>query len=122
MTDNAAWDALLETLQPRVSPEWMRHAREHGSQSWVRLILMVDAHHQLSNPGASEKVARTMSELASGRSEDEAGWEAIMVAAYDDRVAALEQLVATVAEVLPDELEPLFTRSIEPMGMPGPEV
>jgi hypothetical protein len=83
---------------------------------------MVDAHNQLSNPGPSEKVARTMSELASGRSEDAAGWEAIMVAAYDDRTAALERLVETAAAVLPEELEPLFTRSIDPMGVPGPEV
>ena len=47
------WAPLLDRLQPYVSPEWHRHANESGDQGWVRLILLVDAHHQLSTPRVS---------------------------------------------------------------------
>ena len=73
------WAGLVAGLRPHVSPEWVRHAEEHGGQSWIRLILLVDAHHQLSSPGVAEKVAMTMADLAVGndREAERGGWEQV---------------------------------------------
>lgn len=110
------WAALADTLRPHVSAEWCRHADEHGDQAWVRLVLLVDAHHFLSQPRIAEKVALTMADLAAGseRADERAGWEAINERAREDRVEAVARLVDAAPGVLPDELVPLFSRSIEP--------
>jgi hypothetical protein len=92
------WTEILGRVEPHVSPEWTRHARESGDQSWVRLILLVDAHWQLSTPRVTEKVAMTMADLAVDREGERAGWEAIREKAEAERL----------------ELVPLFARSIEP--------
>ena len=59
-----AWEAFITEIEPHVSPEWMRNARAHGSHGWIRLIALVDVHHQLTSPQIVEKVAMTMADLA----------------------------------------------------------
>jgi hypothetical protein len=110
------WAALVERLQPHVSPEWVGHAQEHGGQAWIRLILLVDAHSQLASPRVAEKVAMTMSDLAvgQGRESEREGWEAVRERAADERMKLVAGLVDAAPTLLTDELMPLFTRSIEP--------
>lgn len=112
-----AWVELVDALEPHVSPDWMRHAREHGAQSWVRLVALVDAHNQLSSPRITEKIAQTMSELAADRSPDQQGWEAIRESAREGRIAVATQIVDAAERVLPEALVPLFARSVEPSGV-----
>ena len=110
------WGALVARLTPHVSPEWSRHAAEHGGQGWIRLILLVDAHDQLSRPRVAEKVAMTMADLAVGheREAERAGWEQVREAAQEQRMELVAGLVDSAATQLPEELQPLFVRSIEP--------
>ena len=116
MSDPEAWAGLIERLRPHVSPDWVRHAEDHGGQAWIRLILMVDAHHQLSSPRVAEKVAMTMADLAVGhdREAERAGWEQVREAAQEQRMELVAGLVDSAATQLPEELQPLFARSIEP--------
>ena len=67
MSAPEGWSDLLGRLEPYVSPEWTKNAQEHGGQPWIRLILLVDAHHQLSTPRVAEKVAMTMADLATDK-------------------------------------------------------
>ena len=109
------WSELLEGLRPHVSPEWSRQAAEHGGVGWVRLILLVDAHHQLSTPRVAEKVAMTMADLVPpGRENEREGWEAVREKAQEERMELVASLVDTAPSVLSEELVPLFARSIEP--------
>lgn len=114
------WAPLVEGLRPHVSPEWARNAAEYGGQGWIRLILMVDAHHQLSTPRVAEKVAMTMADLATGheRETEREGWEALRVTAQEERLDLVAGLVDSAEELLPEDLLPLFSRSIEPSA-PG---
>lgn len=114
MAAPAAWAPLLEDLEPHVTPEWTRYAREHGEQAWIRLVLMVDAHHQLSSPRVAEKVAMTMADLAGDREGERDGWEAIRERAGEARVQLVVRLTDSAEELLSEELIPLFVRSIEP--------
>jgi hypothetical protein len=107
------WAPLLDRLQPYVSPEWHRHANESGDQGWVRLILLVDAHHQLSTPRVSEKVAMTMADLARDREAEREGWEAIREQAATERMELVASLVDASGDLLPEELLVLFSRSID---------
>ena len=109
-----AWGPLVAELTPHVSPEWRRNADEHGDQPWVRLILLVDAHHQLSTPRVTEKVAMTMADLAKDGSPEQEGWNALHERAREERVALVTRLVDAAEEQLSEELLPLFVRSIEP--------
>jgi hypothetical protein len=108
------WSSLIASLRPHVSPEWSRYAEEHGGQAWIRLILMVDAHHQLSMPRVAEKVAMTMADLAADRQAEREGWEALREKAHEERMAVVAGLVDSAAGQLPQDLVPLFARSIEP--------
>lgn len=112
----AEWAAVVEKVTPHVSQEWLRHATEHGDQSWIRLILLVDAHAFMSQPRVAEKVAMTMADLAAApeRSGERAGWEAVAEKSREERVALVGEIVDAAPQVLPDELVPLFHRSIEP--------
>lgn len=114
MSAPEGWSELLVRLQPHVSPEWSRHAAESGDQAWVRLILLVDAHHQLSTPRVSEKVAMTMADLAVDRDGERQGWEAIRESAESERMELVASLVDLADDLLTPELAPLFARSIEP--------
>ena len=86
MTAPEGWATLLEHLEPYVSPEWSKNAQEHGDQPWIRLILLVDAHHQLSTPRVAEKVAMTMADLAVDRESERKGWEAIRESGQTERM------------------------------------
>jgi len=108
------WAPLLERLEQYVSPEWTKNAREHGDQAWIRLILMVDAHHQLSTPRVAEKVAMTMADLAADREAEREGWEAIRESAQTERMSVVAGLVDASGQLLSPELIMLFERSIEP--------
>ena len=110
-----AWTTLIAQIEPHVSPRWVQNAREHGGQGWIRLISLVDAHHQLSNPTIDEKVAMTMADLAIGREGEQAGWSAVQEKAKEARVAVAAQVVDTAEAVLPTELLPLFLRSVDPI-------
>ena len=108
------WGELLGRLEQYVSPEWSNHAQEHGEQPWIRLILLVDAHHQLSTPRVAEKVAMTMADLAVDREREREGWEAVRESAADERRDIVAGLVDAAPGLLSPELVQLFERSIEP--------
>jgi hypothetical protein len=111
------WSELLGHLEPYLSPDWMRTAHDHADQPWVRLILLVDAHAQLATPRIAEKIGQTMSELAEGRESEQAGWTELMQAARDRRLEVVTRLMDAAPTVLPQELMPLFVRSVEPTGI-----
>lgn len=111
----AEWLAIVDELEPHVSPHWAKQAREHGAKGWIRLICMVDAHSQLSNPGVDEKIAMTMVDLAIGKEGEQAGWREIQERARASRVDTVARVVDAAAEVLPEDLIPLFIRSVDPM-------
>lgn len=110
------WAALVESLRPHVSPEWAGNAERHGDQGWIRLVLLVDAHHQLSSPRIAEKVAMTLGDLAVGheREAERDGWEQVRRVAQEQRMEIVAGLVDAAPALLPDDLQPLFARSIEP--------
>lgn len=114
MSAPAGWDELVERLEPHVTPEWRKHAQEYGAQGWIRLILLVDAHHQLSTPRVTEKVAMTMADLAGAREKEREGWEALRVRAHEERMEVVAGMVDAATTLLPEELVHLFSRSIEP--------
>ena len=116
MTAPDGWAGSIEGLRPHVSPEWVRYAGEYGGQGWIRLVLLVDAHHQLSTPRVPEKVAMTMADLAVGheREAEREGWEAVRRTAQEERMKTVASLVDSADELLPEDLVPLFARSIEP--------
>jgi hypothetical protein len=119
MPENTApdgWGQLIDALSPHVSPEWTRHAREHGHQPWVRLVALVDAHHQLSTPMVSEKIANAMADLAIERESERTGWQQVSERARADRQALQARLVDVAPTVLPDTLMAYFDRSIEPVS------
>ena len=111
------WEGLLEQLAAHLSPDWMEYARSHGDQDWVRLVLMVDAHHQLSSPRAGEKVANTMYHLAADhdRGDEAEGWEAIETRLRDARVELVATVVDSAEGILSEAHYPMFIRSAEPM-------
>ena len=115
MSAENGWAELLARREPHVSPEWTRHAQEHGEQGWIRLILLVDAHNQLSTPRISEKIAMTMADLAVDREKEAQGWEAVRAAAQDQRMEVVAYLVDSSESLLSEDLMALFARSIEPL-------
>ncbi len=117
MTNPETWEFFVVRLEPHLSPEWTRYAREHAGQGWIRLILLVDAHNQLSNPRVAEKVAMTMADLAVGGSDEAAGWNELTEKARDERIDLVAYLVDAAPQMLSEELVPLFGRSIEPASV-----
>lgn len=115
MSETDAWEAFVVEIEPHVSPEWTRHARSHGGQPWVRLIAMVDVHHQMTSPQIVEKIAMTLADLAGDRESEVAGWTALQHAAKDTRRVLLERVVEVAPSVLPEELVGLFHRSLTPV-------
>ena len=118
VSDPEAWARLVEGLRPHVSPEWVPPApRSTAARAWIRLILLVDAHHQLSSPRVAEKVAMTMADLAVGH-EREAERDGLGGgAAHGPGAAAWSSSPGSSTPpptLLPEDLQPLFARSIEP--------
>ena len=118
MSEDNGWDELLGRLEPHVSPEWMRHAREHGEQGWIRLIALVDVQNVLCSPQIVEKVAATMADLADGRSQDAEGWVAIQRGALDKRIELLRRIDELSPALLSPELHQLYLRSAQPIPEP----
>jgi hypothetical protein len=119
MAENAApdgWAPLIDALSQHVSPEWTRHAREHGHQEWVRLVALVDAHHQLSTPMVTEKVANAMADLAIERETERAGWLEVSERARAARVALQTRLAEAAPTLLSEALMGYFDRSIDPVS------
>ncbi|MEW6583189.1 MAG: hypothetical protein AB1416_10560 [Actinomycetota bacterium] len=110
------WMDLVGDLEPHVSPDWTRNAKEHAEQAWVRLVILVDAHHQLSNPRIAEKIAMTMADLAPDRGAEQQGWNAVRERAQEDRMAMVARLVDLAPGMLPEELVPFFIRSVDPVS------
>ena len=108
------WDALTEALGEHLSPDWTDYADKHGEQSWVRLVLLVDAHHQLSTPRAGEKVAQAMRDLAVDKPDEQAGWEAIETKLAEERSDLVAVITDSAESLLPPDLYPLFIRSADP--------
>lgn len=115
MSESDAWEAFIVEVEPHVSPEWARNARSHGAQPWIRLIALVDVHHQMTSPQIVEKIAMTLADLAGDREAEVAGWNAIQDAARQARRGLLERIVECAPRVLPEELVGLFTRSLTPV-------
>lgn len=114
MSAPEGWGPVVASLEQYVSPEWTKNAQQHGDQPWIRLILLVDAHHQLSTPRVAEKVAMTMADLAVDRDKEREGWEAIRESAQTERLNVVAGLVDASPDLLSPELIQLFHRSIEP--------
>jgi len=110
-----AWEAFVVEVEPHVSPEWARNARSHGTQPWIRLIAMVDVHHQMTSPQIVEKIAMTLADLAGERQAEVAGWNAIQESACDKRHAMVGRIVEVAPDVLPEDLVGLFARSLTPV-------
>lgn len=115
MSETDAWEAFIVEVEQHVSPEWTRNARSHGTQPWIRLIAMVDVHHQLTSPQIVEKIAMTLADLAGERESEVAGWTALQETAREKRRAMVERIVEVAPEVLPENLVPLFARSLTPV-------
>lgn len=115
MTDADAWEAFVTQVEPHVSPEWARNARQHGGQAWIRLIAMVDVHHQLTSPQIVEKIAMTLADLAGDREREVAGWNALQEQARLRRIELLRRVEAVAPTLLPEDLAPLFARSLTPV-------
>lgn len=115
MSEQDAWNAFVDEIQPHVSPEWVRQARSHGDQGWIRLIALVDVQNTLTSPQIVEKVAMTMADLADGRSSDAEGWQALLGQALERRVELLHRIDEAAPELLSPELHQLYLRSATPM-------
>jgi len=111
-----AWSGLVDDVERWVVPTWVTNAREYGSQPWIRLVLMVDAHAMLCAPQPTEKIAMTMADLAEGadRAGERAGWEALAAQTRDARLAVAASIVDRAEMVLPEDLMIYFERSVEP--------
>jgi hypothetical protein len=118
VSEAEAWEAFIVEVEPHVSPEWVRNARTHGTQPWIRLIAMVDVHHQLTSPQIVEKIAMTLADLAGDREAEAAGWSAIQDVAREKRRGLVDRVVEVAPDVLSEELVGLFTRSLTPNFTP----
>lgn len=111
------WNTLVEELSEWLAPQWVRNARDFGSQPWIRLVLLVDAHAALCNAQTTEKIAMTMADLATEeRAREREGWEAVSAAARDKRMNVVATIVDRAESLLPAELLTFFARSVEPMS------
>ena len=110
------WSQLVDDVERWVVPTWVTNAREYGSQPWIRLVLLVDAHAMLCTPQPTEKIAMTMADLAEGeaRAGERAGWEALAAHTRDARLEVAASLVDRAESVLPEDLMVYFARSVEP--------
>ncbi len=118
MSEVDAWASFVDEITPHVSPEWLRQARDHGEQGWIRLIALVDVQNTLCSPQIVEKVAVTMADLADGRSGDADGWTAIQRGALDKRIELLHRIDELSSELLSPELHQLYLRSAQPIPQP----
>lgn len=116
MSDADAWKAFIEEITPYVSPNWLKYAVDHGDQSWVRLIALVDVQNTLTAPQIVEKIAATMADLAVKRPDEARGWEMLHAEATERRHAVLSRLEDLVPDLLSPELHQLYLRSSTPVA------
>lgn len=112
--NDEAWEAYIVEMEPHASPAWVKNARDHGGQPWIRLIALVDIHNTLNSPQIVEKIAMTMADLAGDREAEVDGWNALHETARDSRRALRDRALEVAPNVLPGDLIPLFERSLPP--------
>ncbi len=115
MSDTDAWKAFIEEITPYVSPNWLKYATEHGDQSWIRLIALVDVQNTLTVPQIIEKIAATMADLAVKRPDEARGWEMLHAEATERRHTLLARIEDLVPDLLSPELLQLYLRSATPV-------
>ena len=115
MSDADAWKAFIEEITPYVSPNWLKYAVDHGDQSWVRLISLVDVQNMLTAPQIVEKIAATMADLAVKRPDEARGWEMLHAEATERRHMVLNRIDELVPNLLSPELHQLYLRSATPV-------
>lgn len=120
--DLAVWSEIIDRIEDAVPPEWTRFARESADTSWMRAMLLLDAHDRLGNPTPTEHVSHTLHHLAMSNQRDgEAkGWEML----HDKRREERRQMLLLIEErgplVLDGEPLELFHRSILPVAITAP--
>ena len=115
MSDADAWKAFIEEITPYVSPNWLKYAVDHGDQSWVRLISLVDVQNILTAPQSGEKMAATMADLAVKLPDGGRGWQ-VRHAAWTERLHVVLHLSNTLSpDPLSPELHQLYLRSATPV-------
>ena len=115
MSEADAWKAFMDEVEPHVSPTWLKYANDHGEQSWVRLIALVDVQNTLTAPQIVEKIASTMADLAVKRPDDARGWEMLHAEATERRQKLLNRIEELVPDLLSPELYQLYLRSATPV-------
>jgi hypothetical protein len=113
----ALWVEIVNALEEAVPPEWTRFARDFADTSWMRAMLLLDAHDRLGGPSPTEHVAHTLHHLAdsNGHELDAKGWEALHDKRREERREMLMLIEDKGPLVLDGEPAELFTRSIVPL-------
>jgi hypothetical protein len=117
-----SWGEVVDALEGAMPPEWTKFARESADTSWMRAMLLLDAHDRLGRPTPTEHISHTLHHLAaSNKHEVEAkGWEAL----HDKRREERRQMLLLIEErgpgVLDGEPAELFARSIVPVVISAP--
>lgn len=120
--DLAVWTEIVDALEDAVPPEWTRFARDNADTSWMRAMLLLDAHDRLGSPTPTEHVAHTLHHLAAtNEREGEAkGWEML----HDKRREERRQMLLLIEQrgplVLDGEPLALFHRSLVPVVIAAP--
>ena len=120
--DMAVWTEIVDRLEDSVPPEWTRFARESADTTWMRAMLLLDAHDRLGNPSPTEHVSHTLHHLAlSNEREGEAkGWEMLHDKRREERRQSLLLIEEKGPLVLDGEPLELFHRSIVPVVISAP--
>ncbi len=115
--DLAVWAGIVDRLEDAMPPEWTRFARESAGTSWMRAMLLLDAHDRLGNATPTEHVAHTLHHLAvaNERRAEATGWEALYDKRREERRGMLLLIEEQGADVLDGEPKQLFQRSITPV-------
>ncbi len=116
------WDGIVDALEDAMPPEWTRFARGEAATSWMRAMLLVDAHDRLAGATPTEHVAHTLHHLAvsNGRDGEARGWEMLHDKRREERRQMLLLIEERGPEVLDGESKDLFHRSIVPVFSPDP--
>ena len=120
--DMAVWAEIVDAIEEAVPPEWTRFARENADTSWMRAMLLLDAHDRLGNPTPTEHVSHTLHHLAlSNQRDGEAkGWEMLFEKRREERRQMLLLIEEKGPAVLDGEPLALFHRSIVPVVISAP--
>lgn len=120
--DMGAWAEIIDAIEDAVPPEWTRFARENSDTSWMRAMLLLDAHDRLGNPTPTEHVSHTLHHLAlSNQRDGEAkGWEMLFEKRREERRQMLLLIEEKGPLVLDGEPLELFHRSLVPVVISAP--